>query len=196
MRKNWKSESSFGGGFFCRYHGPAARDRLFNTLDARPRRAMLRVCYGCLLDWRLSLLPNVRPVQPIDELPARRVGGPKAPTKPPSVVPCTRIKRLAPVEHSVVVEQEQLSGSQVDRVRTRVHILKPLRELGNCTGCQRSQPERLTFIRIESQQISPRAWAHLKQRHASHRGPSVACPRANLIDRTQKQVLQSLRHIR
>jgi hypothetical protein len=120
----------------CPYHGPVARDRLLNTLDARPRRAVLRPCYGCLLDWCLSLLPNVRPVQPIDELPARRVGGPKAPTKPPSLVPCTRIKRLAPVENSVVVEQEQLSGSQVDRIRTRVHILKPLRELGPGTHCR------------------------------------------------------------
>jgi hypothetical protein len=100
---------------------------------------VLRPCYGCLLDWCLSLLPNVGPVQPIDELPARRVGGPKASTKPPSLVPCPRIKRLAPVEHSVVVEQEQLSGSQVDRIRTRVHILKPLRELGNCTHCRARQ---------------------------------------------------------
>jgi len=139
MRKNWKSESSFGGGFFCRYHGPVARDRLFNTLDARPRRTVLRPCYGCLLDWHLSLLPNVRPVQPIDELPARRVDGPKAPTKPPSLVPGPRIKRLAPVEHSVVVELEQLSGSQVDRIRTRVHILKPLRELGPGTHCRARQ---------------------------------------------------------
>ena len=27
----------------CPYHGPVARDRLLNTLDARPRRAVLRV---------------------------------------------------------------------------------------------------------------------------------------------------------
>ena len=44
-------------------------------------------CYGCLLDWCFSLLPNVGTVQPIDELSSRRVGGPKASPKPPSLVP-------------------------------------------------------------------------------------------------------------